>query len=109
MKCEKLLKTNDKKNKLEYDLLLKIKDDLNQGRLINLENFEADERIIINGFQLLSAKPTFYIANISDDGSSEKALESLQKFAEEFMVITHMVKVLVIPSSLKNPFEIKYS
>lgn len=99
LKCEKLLKTNDKKNKLEYDLLLKIKDDLNQGRLINLENFEADERIIINGFQLLSAKPTFYIANISDDGSSERALESLQKFAEESGNI-------VIPTSIKIEQEI---
>ena len=36
LKCEKLLKTNDKQNKVEYEILLKIKDELDKGRLINI-------------------------------------------------------------------------
>jgi len=78
LKCEKLIKTNDKKNKIEHALLLKIKDDLDQGKLINLESFNEEEITIIKGFQLLSSKPTFYIANISDDGSSKDALNKLE-------------------------------
>ena len=74
LKCEKLIKTNDKKNKIEHALLLKIKNDLDQGKLINLESFNEEEITVIKGFQLLSSKPTFYIANISDDGSSKNAL-----------------------------------
>jgi len=69
LKCEKLLKTNDKKNKAEHEILIRIKNDLDQGKLINIESFNEDERAIIKSFQLLSSKPTFYIANISDDGS----------------------------------------
>ncbi|NCU88845.1 MAG: redox-regulated ATPase YchF, partial [Proteobacteria bacterium] len=77
LKCEKLLKTNDKKNKAEHEILIRIKNDLDQGKLINIESFNEDERAIIKSFQLLSSKPTFYIANISDDGSSDDALNKL--------------------------------
>jgi GTP-binding protein YchF len=99
LKCEKLIKTNDKKNKIEHDVLLKINEDLDQGRLINLENFNDEEITIIKGFQLLSSKPTFYIANISDDGSSDAALKKLTAFAEQS-------GNMVIPTSIKIEQEI---
>ena len=99
IKCEKLLKTNDKKNKVEHEILLKIKDELDKGRLINIENFDGDEKIIIKRFQLLSSKPTFYIANVSDDGSSDNALNKLIEFANESGNI-------VIPTSIKIEQEI---
>ena len=35
-RCEKLLKTNDKENKIHFDLLNKIKYELESGKLINL-------------------------------------------------------------------------
>jgi GTP-binding protein YchF len=99
LKCEKLLKTNDKQNKVEHEILLKIKDELDKGRLINIENFDEDEKIIIKRFQLLSSKPTFYIANVSDDGSSDIALNKLIEFANESGNI-------VIPTSIKIEQEI---
>jgi len=99
LKCEKLLKTNDKQNKVEHEILLKIKDELDKGRLINIENFDEDEKIIIKRFQLLSSKPTFYIANVSDDGSSDNALNKLIEFANESGNI-------VIPTSIKIEQEI---
>jgi GTP-binding protein YchF len=98
-KCEKLIKTNDKKNKIEHALLLKIKDDLNQGKLINLDSFNKEEVTIIKGFQLLSSKPTFYIANISDGGSSKDALNKLEAFATQS-------GNTVIPTSIKIEQEI---
>ena len=99
LKCEKLLKTNDKQNKVEHEILLKIKDELDKGRLIKIENFDEDEKIIIKRFQLLSSKPTFYIANVSDDGSSDNALNKLIEFANESGNI-------VIPTSIKIEQEI---
>ncbi len=99
LKCEKLIKTNDKKNKIEHALLLKIKDDLDQGKLINLGSFNKEEVTIIKGFQLLSSKPTFYIANISDDGSSKDALNKLEAFATQS-------GNTVIPTSIKIEQEI---
>ena len=99
LKCEKLIKTNDKKNKIVHALLLKIKNDLDQGKLINLESFNDEEITVIKGFQLLSSKPTFYIANISDDGSSKDALSKLESFATQS-------GNTVIPTSIKIEQEI---
>ena len=99
LKCEKLLKTNDKQNKTEYEILLKIKDELDKGKLIDIDSFHEDEKIIIKKFQLLSSKPTFYIANVSDDGSSNIALNRLIEFANES-------RNVVIPTSIKIEQEI---
>ena len=98
-KCEKLIKTNDKNNKIEFDLLKIIKEDLDSGRLINLEKFNDDDQQIIKSFQLLSSKPTFYIANVSDDEKSDQKLKELTLFAEESGCV-------VIPTCIKIEKEI---
>ena len=98
-KCEKLIKTNDKNNKIEFDLLKIIKEDLDSGRLINLEKFNDDDQQIIKSFQLLSSKPTFYIANVSDDEKSDQKLKELILFAEESGCV-------VIPTCIKIEQEI---
>ena len=98
-KTEKLLKTDDKKNKFEYEILLKIKNELDKGNLINLDTFSDEEKLIIKSFQLLSTKPTFYIANISDDDSSDEALNNLIQFAKK-------TNITVIPTSIKIEQEI---
>ena len=99
LKTEKLLKTNDKKNKVEHEILLKIKNELDKGNLINLDTFSDEEKLIIKSFQLLSTKPTFYIANISDDDSSDRALNNLIQFAKK-------TNITVIPTSIKIEQEI---
>ena len=98
-KCEKLIKSNDKNNKLEHDLLLIIKDDLDAGNLININKFTDEEKIIVKGFQLLSSKPTFYIANIADNGSSNEMLNQLEDFAKKSGCI-------VVPTCIKIEQEI---
>ena len=98
-KCEKLIKSNDKNNKLEHDLLLSIKNDLDAGNLININKFTDEEKIIVKGFQLLSSKPTFYIANISDNGSSNEMLTQLEDFAKKSGCI-------VVPTCIKIEQEI---
>ena len=98
-KCEKLIKSNDKNNKLEHDLLLAIKNDLDAGNLINISKFTDEEKIIVKGFQLLSSKPTFYIANISDNGSSVEMFNQLEHFAKKSGCI-------VIPTCIKIEQEI---
>ena len=81
------------------DLLIKIKENLDSGKLINLEDFNDEEQKVIKSFQLLSSKPTFYIANISDDSKSEQKLNELLKFAEKSGCI-------VIPTCIKIEQEI---
>ena len=98
-KCEKLIKTNDKDNKTQLEILLLIQENLEKGRLINLKNFKEDEQKIIKSFQLLSSKPMFFIGNINDSGQSKKYIEQLNEFAKE-------LNTFVIPVSIKIEHEI---
>ena len=43
VRCEKLLKTNDKENKAHFDILQKLKNELELGRLINLRDYEPGD------------------------------------------------------------------
>ena len=98
-KCEKLLKTNDKENKNQYELLSFIKCDLEKGKLVNIQKFNDEEQKIINQFQLLSSKPTFYIGNISESKKSSDELNRLKDVARE-------LGTFVIPASIKTEQEI---
>ena len=98
-KCEKLLKTNDKENNLQLEILLSLKNDLENGQLINLKNFNENEQKIIKSFQLLSSKPTFFIANINDSENSKNNIQELNKIASE-------LNTFVIPASVKMEHEI---
>ena len=109
-RCEKLLKTNNKENKIHYDLLNKLKNELELGKLINIKSYDIAEQKIIKQFQLLSSKPTFYIANIDDSEQSEQNLNELKKIADEFgsSVISASVKIEQEISLLKEYEKLEY-
>jgi GTP-binding protein YchF len=98
-KCEKLLKTNDKENNLQLEILLRLKNDLDSGYLIDLKNFNDIEQKIIKSFQLLSSKPTFFIGNINDSDASKNNIQELNNIASE-------LNTFVIPASIKMEHEI---
>ena len=109
-RCEKLLKTNDKENKIHFDLLNKIKYELQSGKLINLQEYEVSEQKIIKQFQLLSSKPTFYIANIDDSEQAAKNLKELESIANELgsSVIPASIKIEQEISLLKDDEKLEY-
>ena len=109
-RCEKLLKTNDKENKIHFDLLNKIKHELELGKLINIKEYEISEQKIIKQFQLLSSKPTFYIANIDDSEQSAKNLMELESIANELgsSVIAASIKIEQEISLLKEDEKLEY-
>ena len=109
-RCEKLLKTNDKENKIHFDLLNKIKYELESGKLINLQEYEVSQQKIIKQFQLLSSKPTFYIANIDDSEQAAKNLKELESIANELgsSVIPASIKIEQEISLLKEDEKLEY-
>ncbi len=58
----------------ELALLERIKTQLNEGRSIRLLELKEDEKKIIQGYQLLTAKPVLYIANVAEDGFNNNPL-----------------------------------
>ena len=109
-RCEKLLKTNDKENKIHFDLLNKLKQELELGKLINIQEYEISEQKIIRQFQLLSSKPTFYIANIDDSEQSSQNLRELESIANELgsSVIAASIKIEQEISLLKEEEKLEY-
>ena len=109
-RCEKLLKTDDKENKIHFDLLNKLKQELESGKLINIQEYEISEQKIIRQFQLLSSKPTFYIANIDDSEQSSKNLRELESIANELgsSVIAASIKIEQEISLLKEEEKLEY-
>ena len=98
-KCKKLLKTNNKDNQKNYEILKFIKNKLIEGKLINLKEFRNDEQKIVKNYQLLSSKPTFYIANINESKASIDYLNNLKEVASK-------LDSFVIPTSVKIEQEI---
>ena len=96
---KELRKTNDKDNKHNYEILKFIKSKLSEGELINLKEFTKDEQKIVRNFQLLSSKPTFYIANINESKASLDNLNNLKDIASK-------LGSFVIPTSVKIEQEI---
>lgn len=69
-KVEKIA-SQDKKNKEEYDLYKKIYDTLKEGQPARSISITSNELELYEHLQLLSAKPTLYICNISENGSED--------------------------------------
>ena len=63
-------KAQTSKNKdelLEYNLLVRIKENLEKNIPVRKLEFTKDELKLLSGFKLITAKPIIYVANVSED------------------------------------------
>lgn len=65
------VKSGDKEAKVEYDLLVKVKDALENEKPARSLDLTDDERKMIHHFHMLTMKPVLYVANVSEDGIHE--------------------------------------
>ena len=79
----KLVKTGDKSLIESVALLGKIKLQLEQGRPVRTLAMTPDEKEILKGFSLLTAKPVIYVANIGEN-DLESGENSFSKQVEEY-------------------------
>jgi len=68
LKNTKIAKSGDKEAKAMLLLLEKCRDLLNDAQPIRAGDWDKDEWIVVSKMQLITSKPTMYIANVSDDG-----------------------------------------
>lgn len=86
-KTAKLVK-NDKSLKFEYDLLLKLKETLENGKSVRTLDLDDDEVALTTDFNLLSFKPVIYGANVEEDdlindGIENKFVKTVRDLAKE--------------------------
>jgi len=84
---EKEVKLGDKGIKKEYDLFLKIKEYLEEGRIIAEIDFEEEELKILKSSQLLTLKPRLYLLNGKDEEVSEEIIDKFQKNKWPYLII----------------------
>ncbi len=82
-KAEKLVKTGDKKVLARRDLMVRVRDQLDQGLPVRTMELSDDERLELRDLQLLTGKRTLYIANVNDDGFTDNPfLDAVSAHAE---------------------------
>lgn len=82
IKTAKVAKSGDKDAKAQLEILEKCKACLDEGKALRNLDWDKDEKKILNQFQLITTKPTLYIANVSEDGFEDNPLlEQVREFA----------------------------
>ena len=83
-KIEKKLRSGDKDLADEFNLIENCIKTLESGDFIDISDFSNKEDLkIIQSFQLLTTKPIFFIANVSDTKSSKENLDNLKEYAKK--------------------------
>lgn len=84
LKATKNSKSGDKEALKRKDLLGKLKEHIDEGNLARTMELSEDELLSIRDLQLLTMKPTVYIANVSEDGfENNPYLNLVQEYAEK--------------------------
>ena len=63
-KTKKSLKGSKVENKINIDILKKVKTELEKGKILESKEFNEDYYIVIKNLGLLSYKPNMYVANV---------------------------------------------
>jgi GTP-binding protein YchF len=67
-RLQKQIKSGDKEAVIETALLERVRVQLDQGQPARGLSFTPEEKIILKSLQLLTLKPTLYIANVAENG-----------------------------------------
>ena len=106
-RTEKMLKTGDAKLKLEHEVLLKCKEQLNKGKGIHALGLSKEEKAAIADSFLLSDKPVLYVANVDEASmhTGNKYSDALVAVAKaegaEVIVMTNAIEAQI--AEFENP------
>ncbi len=86
-RTEKLARQKDKEAVQEYQVMRKLKENLEAETPVRALTFSKEEQVVVNQLHLLTAKPVLYVANVSEesisDGSEQPYVQKVAAFAKE--------------------------
>ena len=91
----RVLKSGNKAAKVENEILQKVRDALNDGKLARNIGLTADEIFAIRETNLLTLKPILYVANVSEDDLSSGGKNSYVEQVEEFAAKENAQTVII--------------
>ena len=84
LKVSKIAKSGDKDALFQQIILERIKQCLDQGDAVRTLEFDENEKAYVKRLNLLTIKPTLYIANISEDGNQDNPyLDQVRALADK--------------------------
>ena len=83
-RIEKIAKSGDKDARAELPLLERIIEGLGEAKPVRVQGLEEEELEMIKELTLLTAKPSLYVANISEDEVSDYSSNEYVKRVEEY-------------------------
>jgi GTP-binding protein YchF len=99
----------DRDAKMQFELLKKVKDILEQGKSVRALDLEKEEAALLKTFQLLTAKPILYACNVGEDavvdGNEyvEAVREAVKNEQAEVMIISAQAEAEI--AELDDPEE----
>ncbi len=101
-RSEKMIKSGDKKYKIECDVLAKVKEALEKGTFAGAMDLDEAEREIVSDLFLLTDKPVLYAANVSEDDAAKPVAEIPQAAALEKLAEAQHAGIMVISAKLEE-------
>jgi GTP-binding protein YchF len=84
LRVQKNVRSGDKAAQIEFDILERIKKQLNQGKPARALSFNKEDKPFLQSLQLLTLKPTLYAANVAEDGfTNNPLLDEVKKIAAD--------------------------
>jgi ribosome-binding ATPase len=77
-KIERVAKVSKEKHGEEQEVLLKVRSFLEKGQFIDNSEFSEEQKVFLRSFNLITAKPLFYVANIDEGGLNEPLDQRLE-------------------------------
>lgn len=100
-RVEKMAKSGDKEAKKEYDILLKFKSHLEEGKNARTLHIEKESLPFVSGLQLLTGKSVIYVANVEEENAktgnqyTEQLVEAVRDENAEVVVISASIEAQI--------------
>lgn len=81
-KTDKKVRAGDKKAAFEVEFVTKLMGLLDKGEWLGNLSYTPEERVLLNEFQLLAAKPVLFVANVSEGKDADETMvQTVRDFA----------------------------
>ncbi len=101
-RSEKMIKSGDRKYKIECDVLAKVKEGLEKGVFAGAMDLDEAEREIVSDLFLLTDKPLLYAANVSEEDAAKNISDIPQAVALEKMAKAQGAGVMMLCAKLEE-------
>ncbi len=101
-KQQKAAKSGDKKVAAEVELLEKLEAHLNTGKTVVTLDLDPEERSMVKGFFLLTAKPTLFACNVAEEDLASAASNRFVQQVRAYVREHHDTSAVVVSAEIES-------